>query len=606
MKNKKLLLLLACIALILDSQELDSTYLDSLPEDIKKDVLNRSKEKGEDAKDLYRPSQFSSKLEEIEDLNKLKSRIELDLIELERRLDSDDRLLLPGVELFGSNFFNTFQTSYMPINEPNPDSAYTLDTGDILNVQLIGQQDFIKAITINREGSINIPDIGKVNVAGLSLMEASNLIKAKVNAVFIGTEAYINLDQIRDINILVTGNAKNPGIYTLTGNSNLLHAVSMAGGINEFGSFREINLVRNNKIIETLDIYDLLINGNYNVKSRLRSGDVVFVAKKKNIIKIDGAVHRPAMYELKSDQSLEDIIFYANGLKQSADRENISLERVLDGTLKSIPLINETQLKSIKPIDGDLVYIREFPFRKALILGSVYKPGEYTMAAGESLLDLVEKAGGYTPNAYPFGTVYENDEAKEINKNSKEVLYNDFLDNIITMSQQNISENFDLNPIIALIRDIRDSKPNGRIVIDLVNEGMAEKVKIKSGDKVVIPELTNNVYVYGEVSTEGAVMYQSNEGVDYFIKKSGGLKKFADNEAIYVLHPNGETERYSRKKNIFESQPNGNVTVYPGSVIYVPRKIDNTSTRRIAAQAYVSILGNIGVALASLSSINNN
>ena len=336
MKNKKLLLLLACIALILDSQELDSTYLESLPEDIKKDVLNRSKEKGEDAKDLYRPSQFSSKLEEIEDLNKLKSRIELDLIELERRLDSDDRLLLPEVELFGSNFFNTFQTSYMPINEPNPDSAYTLDTGDILNVQLIGQQDFIKAITINREGSINIPDIGKVNVAGLSLMEASNLIKAKVNAVFIGTEAYINLDQIRDINILVTGNAKNPGIYTLTGNSNLLHAVSMAGGINEFGSFREINLVRNNKIIETLDIYDLLINGNYNVKSRLRSGDVVFVAKKKNIIKIDGAVHRPAMYELKSDQSLEDIIFYANGLKQSADRENISLERVLDGTLKSI------------------------------------------------------------------------------------------------------------------------------------------------------------------------------------------------------------------------------------------------------------------------------
>ena len=494
----------------------------------------------------------------------------------------------------------------MPINEPNPDSAYTLDTGDILNVQLIGQQDFIKAITINREGSINIPDIGKVNVAGLSLMEASNLIKAKVNAVFIGTEAYINLDQIRDINILVTGNAKNPGIYTLTGNSNLLHAVSMAGGINEFGSFREINLVRNDKIIETLDIYDLLINGNYNVKSRLRSGDVVFVAKKKNIIKIDGAVHRPAMYELKSDQSLEDIIFYANGLKQSADRENISLERVLDGTLKSIPLINETQLKSIKPIDGDLVYIREFPYRKALILGAVYKPGEYTMAAGESLLDLVGKAGGYTSNAYPFGAVYENDEAKEINKNSKEVLYNDFLDNIITMSQQNISENFDLNPIIALIRDIRDSKPNGRIVIDLVNDGMAEKVKIKSGDKVVIPELTNNVYVYGEVSTEGAVMYQSNEGVDYFIEKSGGLKKFADSQAIYVLHPNGETERYSRKKNIFESQPNDNVTVYPGSVIYIPRKIDNTSTRRIAAQAYVSILGNIGVALASLSSINNN
>ena len=94
-------------------------------------------------------------------------------------------------------------------------------------------------------------------------------------------------------------------------------------------------------------------------------------------------------------------------------------------------------------------------------------------------------------------------------------------------------------------------------------------------------------------------------GVDYFVEKSGGYKRFADNESIYILHPNGETQRYSKQRNLFANQPN-DLKMYPGSVIFVPRKIDNSATRRLATQAYVSILGNLGVALASLSAIDNN
>ena len=112
-----------------------------------------------------------------------------------------------------------------------------------------------------------MPDIGKIMIAGLSLSDASQLIKSKVNSAFIGTEAFINLAELRDVNILVTGNAKNPGIYTLTGNSNILHAISAAGGISEHGSFREINLIRNDEKVESLDVYDLLIEGKYNLKN---------------------------------------------------------------------------------------------------------------------------------------------------------------------------------------------------------------------------------------------------------------------------------------------------------------------------------------------------
>ena len=164
---------------------------------------------------------------------------------------------------------------------------------------------------------------------------------------------------------------------------------------------------------------------------------------------------------------------------------------------------------------------------------------------------------------------------------------------------------FDLTPILALTKEIKQSESNGRIVIDL-NDADNFFVKVSDGDSLFVPEKTNNVYVYGEVSSEGAVMFSANQNLEYFINKSGGLKKFADHESIYVLHPNGETQRYSVKRNIFESQPKNIVEIYPGSVIFVPRKLDDSVTRRLATQAYVSILGNLGIALASLSSINNN
>ena len=603
---KKLLilsLLLPILAIV--AQEFDESFIESLPDDIKEDIMNRSDEQSKAFEDNYRASEYSSRLQQAEELISLKTRLEADLRELEKRLQSDDKLeISPELEIFGSDFFDTFQTSFMPVNEPNPDSTYTLGIGDILNIQITGLNDFDEEIQINGDGSIFIQNIGEVVLAGLTVSEASQIIKSRVNSSFIGAEAYINLSKLRDVNVLVTGNAKNPGIYTLSGNANILQAISVAGGINKFGSFREINLVRNNEIIESLDVYDLLIDAKYNLKNRLRSGDVIFIESRKIVVTIDGAIRRPAKYELKENQNLGDVIDYANGFKQTADIENIYLERILDGTLKSIPIVNSSQFDSIKSIDGDLIYIREYPYRQATISGAVLKPGRYTMAAGESLDDLINKAGGFTENAYPFGAIFQNRDAKTINKKAQELLYQEFLDNIIALSQQNVG-GVDITPIVGLTQEINNLEPNGRIVIDIENSEARGSLGIQEGDNLIVPEKTNNVYVYGEVSTEGSVMYAPNEGVDFFIDKSGGYKKYADNESIYILHPNGETQRYSKRRNIFENQPRSSIKIYPGSVIFVPRKIDNSASRTLAAQAYVTILGNLGLALASLNSIND-
>ena len=220
MKKYIFLILLPLLTLDINSQEVfDQDFLDSLPDDIKDDVMQRSDEKGDGINDNFSAYQYSSKLRKK--FEKLKKRLEFDLKELERRLSGDEKLFIEDELELWFEFFDTFQTSFMPINEPNPDSGYILDVGDILDIQLAGQNSYIKEFQVGGDGSVNIPDIGKIVVAGLNLNEASSLIKSRVSSAFIGTEAFISLNKVRDVNILVSGNAANPGIYTLTGNSNV-------------------------------------------------------------------------------------------------------------------------------------------------------------------------------------------------------------------------------------------------------------------------------------------------------------------------------------------------------------------------------------------------
>jgi len=604
-KNIERLIIPVVFSLSISAQELSTDFLDSLPDDVRSDIENRNTNNNENTKPNYRPYLQSSKLIKEEDVLILKDRIEQDLLELEKRLYSEEDLQNHELKIFGSEFFNTFQTTYMPINEPNPDSGYILDTGDILEIQLVGQANYIKDFYIKRDGSINLPDIGKINIAGLSINNASELIKLKVNSTFIGTEAFISLKEIRDINVVVSGNTKNPGIYTLTGNSNLLHAVSVAGGVNEQGSFREINLIRDNKIIETLDVYDLLISGKYNLNKRLRSGDVVFVATRKNIVTVEGAVKRPAKYEVKDGQTLHNVIDYANGLKNTADLSNLSVSRLLNETQEIITVETYDQFKKIKAMDSDSIYIREHTYRNAKITGAVNNPGNYVMSAGETINDLVEKAGGYTENAYIFGTVYQTEEAKLITASAKQSLYKQFLDNIITISQESIGQAFDASPLISIAQDIKNSEISGRVVIDMFDESVIDLYPLKEGDELYIPEISNVVYIFGETSTEGAMMYVPNQNIEYYINKAGGAKPNAAKKSIYILHPNGESDLYARKKSIFQSSPNSAVNIYPGSVIFVPRELDNAVPKRLAAEANVSILSSLALTIASLSSLDN-
>ena len=563
------------------SQELDESYLASLPETVREDL--------------------EKKMEAEEGLEEPVYRRASTFVDKDQDQDQDDDYT---TSLFGEDFFDVMQTSFMPINEPNLDSSYILDFGDVLEIQLIGQKDSIDSYAISRDGSINLSDIGKLNLAGLSLNDASSLIKGKVNSSYIGTTAFISLKNVRDINILIVGNAYNPGIYTLNGNSNMLHALSMAGGINDIGSYRNISLVRSGEIIDTLDIYEVLVFGKYNFSNGLRSGDSIVVNPRGKVVAFESGVMRPALYELKENDTFQNLLSFANGYSKDNDYQNIIVKRVSSGKSQVINL-TLGELNSFNFVDNDSIYIREFKTDTITILGSVMNPGTYKLNRGTSLSEAIITAGGYDSTAYPFAGYLENIKALEVNIKAKERLYDKFITNLITNGS---SVNQDTG-IGNLLLQLKETESTGRIVaefdLDLIKNNPSLDTVLEDGDKLLIPQITEQVYVQGEVGNSGAIRYTPSKGIDFYINKSGGYLKTADEENIFIIHPNGETENLNSNARLsFIFQDSDKKLIYPGSIIYVPQTT-NFATSLQLASVWAPIISSVALSLTSLSVLNN-
>ena len=302
------------------------------------------------------------------------------------------------------------------------------------------------------------------------------------------------------------------------------------------------------------------------------------------------------------NESLNQALIFANGISNKADLKNINLIRINNGKIEIKNIEKLSFLNDIKGKDSDQLYFREYSFRQVDIKGSVKNPGTYLMQEGDGIFELVQKAGGYSPNAYPFGGILENIKTKEVNEMAVEKLYNDIVSNIA--SQLSSSPNSDGSNVLSLISELKNSNISGRVSaefdMDILTDNPSQDILLQDGDSVLIPELLDHIYIYGEVSSEGTIRYKNGEDVKYYLNMKGGLTNFASKDSIYVLHPNGETFRYDSVKNIFMNNRKS-LELYPGSVIFVPRKSNDEYMRRQRIQAYTSVIGNLGVSLASLA-----
>jgi len=559
----------------LHSQELDEAYLASLPASVRVDVLDKIAEKEANDNPVYRrPSSMINK---------------------------------PSIDSarFGSQIFDMMQTSFMPINEPNFDSSYILDFGDTLEIQLIGQKNSIEKLSIKRDGSINIPEIGKISVAGLSLDEVSSLIKGKVANAYIGIEAFVSLVNIRDIQVLITGNAYNPGIYTLNGNSNLLHALSMAGGIDEKGSYRQIELIRDSSVINIIDLYDIFIHGKSGFGQRLRSGDTILIKPSNDLVTISGAVKRPGVYELTSDEDYSDLFSYGNGFSASADIKSLRVERLNKDEVEFINISDLKDLSSIKPVFGDRLNVRSYVRKSVTITGAVNTPGTYIISKGETLSSLIEKAEGYKDDAYPFGGILNNERAAIINAQAVDKLYTSFVQKLISKGD----ELFASASLPFILEELKKSAISGRIMaefdIDVINVSPELDTNLEDGDTVIIPINTQQIYIFGEVNNPGAIRYKPGQSIQDYLVSSGGVLKSADSTNIYVVHPNGELNRlHSNSRLSFLNKRSDDILIYPGSVIYIPREVLSRDPALVAS-IWAPIVSSLALSLTSLSVLSN-
>ena len=259
---------------VLLSQELNQDFINSLPSNIKEDVIaSISQDDLGSPKSNKNYTSFDSKV--AQDINQSSS--------------SD-------LKRFGDIFFVNTPSTFMPINDPATNSGYILDVDDEVLIQIIGDRSDQYSFRIDRTGSIAINDVGNVVVAGLSLESANNLINEILRKNFIETKAVISLKGVRDIEVLITGHVKSPGVYVLSGYSNILHALIMSGGISEHGSLRNITLKRASEKERFIDLYDIMVLADMSSNISLRSGDAIFVNSTQNLVPVIGGVAREAIY----------------------------------------------------------------------------------------------------------------------------------------------------------------------------------------------------------------------------------------------------------------------------------------------------------------------
>jgi polysaccharide export outer membrane protein len=241
-----------------------------------------------------------------------------------------------GLKPYGYDLFAGSPTTFAPVTEIPVPSDYTLGPGDVLRIQMWGNQNQNLELPISRDGTISFPDSGPVTVAGLSFDEARQQIRKRVSEQYIGVEASITLGELRSMRVFVLGEARNPGSYTVSSLSTITNALYVSGGVKQNGSLRNVQHKRNGKLVGTLDLYDLLLKGDSSADNRLQPGDVIFIPPVGKRAGIAGEVYRPALYELKGDNTLADLVRMAGGLTPQAYPQRVNIERTNQDFLRII------------------------------------------------------------------------------------------------------------------------------------------------------------------------------------------------------------------------------------------------------------------------------
>jgi len=321
--------------------------------------------------------------------------------EFQRFVQSSTGRLLP---IYGAALFERVPSTFSPLDRIPVTPDYMVGPGDEVDVHAWGQINLNQRVTVDRTGDIFLPQVGRIRLAGVGFGQLRNTIQSAMERVYRSFDLDVNMGQLRSIQIFIVGQARRPGSYTVSSLSTLVNALFASGGPSSRGSLRNIELKRGGRVVTHFDLYDLLLAGDKTKDAPLLAGDVIFVPNAGPRVAVAGSVESPAIYELKADTSLGDLLNYAGGLSPTASGQRAILERIDQrSALHAENVELTTQGLALHPQDGDLIRILPVVprFERTVTLrGNVADPVRFPWRRGMKVSDLIPNSEALLTRTY--------------------------------------------------------------------------------------------------------------------------------------------------------------------------------------------------------------
>jgi protein involved in polysaccharide export with SLBB domain len=306
--------------------------------------------------------------------------------------------------LFGQSLFVQAPSTFSPVDFMQVPSDYVIGPGDELQIRIWGQVQANLRVFVDRSGQIYIPQVGQISVAGIHYGDLEQHLKNEISKIFKNFNVTVNIGRLRSIQVIVVGDARYPGTYTISSLSTLVNAIFASGGPTPQGSLRHIQVRRDGATITDFDFYDLLIKGDKSKDVRLQPGDVIYIPHVGPVVAIAGSVNSPAIYEMKDHSTLGDLIEIAGDLSPVADTNKITIDRFVEHTARKtleFPFDEQSRAEPLK--DGDIVRVFSIVPRfedTVTLRGNVANPGRYPWKPGMRVRDLIPDAQALLTRRY--------------------------------------------------------------------------------------------------------------------------------------------------------------------------------------------------------------
>lgn len=471
------------------------------------------------------------------------------------------------LKVFGRDIFNNKLLSFEPnMNIATPQN-YVLGAGDQVLIDIYGASQKSEQLTISPDGDVTVPGYGPIHLAGLTVAGAQSKIRSTLGSRYASSSLKLTVGQTRSILINVMGEVKAPGTYTLSAFATVFHALYMAGGINDLGTLRNIKVFRGGKLVTVVDVYEYILNGRLAGNIRLHENDVIVVGPYDCLVGVQGNVKRPMFYEMRSNESVAQVIKYAGGFTGDAYKKSVRLVRK-SGERYSVHNVDEFDQSSFKLADGDNITVDGMINRyenMVEIKGAVFRPGQFELGKQiTTVRSLIEAAEGLTEDAFTArGVMYRMKEDR-------------------TLEAQSV----DIEGIMA---------------------GKVADIPLKNEDVLFIPTQTERVSertvsINGEVFSPGTYQFADNETVEDLIIRAGGLtdaaslakvdvsRRIVDSNATAKTREIAKTFTFSLKDGLV-IEGERNFVLEPYDVVSVRRSPAFSTARTIRVDGEVNFEG---------------